>query len=260
MNALIAAVNALIIPKWIQYSSMLVPIFISAYVAFQAWKLDKQNKEFQIHQRKQDEEFQSQMRKREEEFQTLIQNREEKLQLYKEILNIYDIFGNVQNFLYTASGNVARNFSNNIVALNWVTEIQNKGVSISNAINHFDLLIPVEDFEMRSMMQSLSRQYGEFAKLATDYYYSGKSDQVRNNAWGIILNDYGITFNDYFSLSMNWVANERFVKLCDDNSYVGQIELMIKNILSNLERDKFDVHFIKYLRMKWSSDQNDGTG
>lgn len=243
IDELINAINNNSVPLWLTIIGILVPIAISLLVWWQSHQQNKKNIALQ-----------QQIKTSEEKLQKEISSKEIKVQMHGDILMIYDDFCLAQNTIGYAEDNVHTIFSNfnsnNGISLplQWINNVTSSTNMLCQSINKAKLLLPSEDTEIRTILESIWEKYKELRKKAYEYFYSGTAFTYSNNAWNIVGPRFNIIAGDYNTLVSNPIAYDAFLKLCI-NDTTKEINEKIKEILDLLTYNKFDIFFEKYLRM-----------
>ena len=243
IDELINAINNNSVPLWLTIIGILVPIAISLLVWWQSHQQNKKNIALQ-----------KQITTSEEKLQKEICSKEIKVQMHGDILKIYDDFCLAQNTIGYAKDNVHTIFSNfnsnNGISfpLQWINNVTAASNILCQSVNRAKLLLPSEDEELRTILESIWKKYKELKAKVDEYFYSGAAFTHANNAWLIIGPRFNIMAGDYNTLMSNPIAYDAFLKLCI-NDTTKEINEKIAEILDLLTYDKFDVYFEKYLRM-----------
>lgn len=244
IDELINAINNNSVPFWLTIIGIFVPIAISLLVWWQSHRQNKKNIALQ-----------KQITASEERLQKEISSKEIKAQMHGDILKIYDDFCFAQNTIGYAKDNVHTIFSNfnsnNGISLplQWINNVTAASITLCQAFNRAKLLLPSEDKELRTILESIWGKYKDLKAKVDEYFYSGVAFNRSNNAWLIIAQRFNISVGDYNALTGNPMAYDAFLKLCI-NATTKEINAEITEILDLLTYDRFDVYFEKYLRIE----------
>ena len=208
IDDLINAINNNSVPLWLTIIGILVPIAISLLVWWQSYQQNKKNIALQ-----------KQITASEERLQKEICSKEIKVQMHGDILKIYDDFCLAQNTIGYAKDNVHTIFSNfnsnNGVSfpLQWINNVTAATNILCQSVNRAKLLLPSEDEELRTILESIWKKYKEEGIKADGKALSEFGDELARQMALIEKDIYECAGEEFNINSPKQVASILFDKL-----------------------------------------------